>query len=268
MPTLESPPLLEVVLLSPHRDDAAFSCGLLAARLLQAGAVVHLVNVCTQSDYAPYLPADDEPRTMQVSRTRRAEDVAFLQALNDTGGKATTAAMTDLDWSDSPLRLGVATDRVRDVVDVPPAEIAFLADAFAPWRNADAVLAPLAIGNHIDHRLVCAAACRAFSPDRLGFYQDLPYACWMSPDEREATAAALQQQYAGAPLLQWNHAVATPAVARLGRKRQYCLCYASQIAPDLADLMEADAVQLYQGEQMHLPEVLAGRLTALLREGT
>lgn len=44
---------MRVLVLSPHRDDAAFSCGLILHELLSAGHSVSIVNVCTVSRYAP-----------------------------------------------------------------------------------------------------------------------------------------------------------------------------------------------------------------------
>ena len=63
---------MQVVVLSPHRDDAAFSCGLLLGALLAAGAGVTIVNVCTVSDYAPYLRNDGSDRIRQVTAARAA----------------------------------------------------------------------------------------------------------------------------------------------------------------------------------------------------
>ena len=69
------------VVLSPHRDDAAFSLGLAVDSWLAAGHSVSVLNFFTQSAYAPYsdvetLHAND--RVSFVSAVRRREDVAIL----------------------------------------------------------------------------------------------------------------------------------------------------------------------------------------------
>lgn len=248
---------MHVVVLSPHRDDAAFSCGLLLTQLLRAGATVELVNVCTESDYAPYLEGNGEPRAEQVSQTRREEDLHFLQALRDHSG-AGRCSMSDLHWLDSPLRLGIATDRVLQAPNAAVADITALAEALRPWRDADVVLSPLALGNHIDHRLVRDAACLAFSAN-LGFYEDLPYACWVPDDVRnEAIRAVLQFLKAETTLWQppWHEDEAL--------KQQYSMAYSSQIAAPLAESMARDAVR-QQGERMHLSPGLTTALDKLLR---
>ena len=248
-----------IVVLSPHRDDAAFSTGLLLTRLLRAGTDVHLVNVCTESDYAPYLPEASPPGAAQqatVSAIRRTEDERFLETLHHAAG-AGRCTLHDLPWLDSPLRLNIATNRVLDFADATAAEVNSLAATLQPWRAADAVLAPLGLGNHLDHRLVRDAARQAFASHQLGFYEDLPYACWLQPTDRQAAAAAILQQIAPETTAPWTTAhlrIVTPLHPQ--QKKLYALCYPSQIAADLADSMNDDALILQQAERMHLPPSL------------
>lgn len=248
---------MHVVVLSPHRDDAAFSCGLLLTQLLRAGATVELVNVCTESDYAPYLETADEPRVRQVSRARRDEDLHFLQTLRDISGSG-RCSMTDLHWLDSPLRLGIATDRVLQAPDAVAADVTALAEALRPWSAADVVLSPLALGNHIDHRLVRDAAFLAFSAN-LGFYEDLPYACWVSDEVRHAAVEDVLR-FLNAETALWQ----PPWQDDADLKKRYSVVYSSQIAEDLADRMAQDAAR-QRGERMHLPPALVAALDQILR---
>ncbi len=249
---------MHLVVLSPHRDDAAFSCGLLLTHLLRVGATVELVNVCTETDYAPYLSGNSEPRTAQVSRTRRAEDLHFLQSLREATSSGRTT-MTDLDWRDSPLRLGIATDNVLQAPAETEATVAALAQAFAPWRQADVILSPLALGNHIDHRMVRDAASLAFSPQQLGWYEDLPYACWMPAAERTQTV----QDTLRCLSAQTSAWTAPYQSGDLALKQRYTLCYPSQIAADLAERIAQDAAD-QRGERMHLPPTVTAKLDATL----
>lgn len=249
---------MHLVVLSPHRDDAAFSCGLLLTYLLRAGATIELVNVCTETDYAPYLSANSEPRATQVSHTRRDEDLHFLESLREATA-SDRITMTDLDWRDSPLRLGIATDRVLQAPAETETTVAALAQALSPWRHADVILSPLALGNHIDHRMVRDAASQAFSSHQLGWYEDLPYACWMPDDERTQTVHS-NLRAVSAQTSPW---ITPYQPADEALKRRYALCYSSQIAADLADAIARDAAN-QRGERMHLPSTLAATLDSIL----
>lgn len=55
---------LDVVVLSPHQDDAAFSLGLTLARLAAAGRRVCVLNCFTHSAYAPHGADGDVVRVM------------------------------------------------------------------------------------------------------------------------------------------------------------------------------------------------------------
>ncbi len=255
---------MRLAVLSPHRDDAAFSCGLLLTQLLHAGVTVQIVNVCTQSEYAPYLPETGELRVAQVSGKRHVEDLCFLQALH--AASATTACtMADLGWFDSPLRLGIPADAVLEVQEVATGDVRRLARALAPWAAFDVILAPLGLGCHIDHRLVRDAACAAIPRARLGFYQDLPYACWMSPDERNASTRELLRTSGYGPLPAWRAPAYADAASAFLLKQSYAVGYSTQIAPDLADLIASDAARHHGAECLHLPPSLAKKLSAALQ---
>ena len=69
---------MKIVVISPHRDDAAFSLGLSIGCWLDAGHAVNVVNCFTRSAYAPYAEFEfihSNDRMARVSALRLREDV-------------------------------------------------------------------------------------------------------------------------------------------------------------------------------------------------
>jgi LmbE family N-acetylglucosaminyl deacetylase len=221
---------MQVAVLSPHRDDAAFSCGLILSKLIEAEVSVTIVNVFTTSSYAPYLTIGESDRVSQVTLARANEDDTFVDLLYRKAGVAQRCmTLVDLGWEDLPLRWHAKDDQSLAPSMLRPDEVSALSDALRGLAEQYIVLAPLALGGHIDHRLVRAAAQRAFHSSSLVFYEDLPYACRM-------TAAECQAARVSDSLLRevWLPNDRTEA----GLKRASALCYPSQIAPDVADEVE------------------------------
>ncbi|AFL88673.1 putative LmbE-like protein [Terriglobus roseus DSM 18391] len=252
---------MRVLVLSPHRDDAAFSCGLILHELLSAGHSVSIVNVCTVSRYAPYASQDSHDVTRLVTALRMREDLVFIQTiLRATGAKSDQVHLGDLAWQDLPIRWGTEDAHSLSPADLRQDEVQSLARSFASLPFTDLVLAPMALGGHIDHRLVYEAARHTFSSARLLFYEDLPYACRMSADKRENSALSPGQvlQEAWFPL--------EPASA--ASKRDYAMCYPSQIAVDVSDEMQTYAMAHSGRERFSAsPEALQKLRTALQRQG-
>lgn len=222
---------MSVLVLSPHRDDAAFSCGLLLAKLVSASIPLRIANVCTVSDYAPYANlANSVDLTADITRLRAAEDFMFaMQLQHDFNSEHQQVELLDLGWKDAPLRHTIATEDVLGAGMVPPDEVARLVAVFRSLAPARVVLAPLALGGHMDHRLVRLAAIDAWSGSDLVFYEDLPYACRMPAEERtRQTRQALPPDFQCAQTLP----------AKSGEKRRRAMCYPSQIAAEVADEME------------------------------
>jgi LmbE family N-acetylglucosaminyl deacetylase len=172
--------LLNLLVLSPHRDDAAFSLSLSLARWLGEGHEVTLLNVFTRSLYAPCADLRHVPqreRLDYVSRLRRDEDCEFVQTL---GG---SFRMLDLDLDDAPMRLGCDASTVCDM-DIDPDDPAtpHIEQALRQWLNAQEIpgkcglILPLALGHHVDHRVARDAALPFSTRFPCAFYEDLPYA--------------------------------------------------------------------------------------------
>jgi LmbE family N-acetylglucosaminyl deacetylase len=232
---------MKVAVLSPHRDDAAFSCGLILSQLIRAEVSVTIVNVFTTSSYAPYLTQGDGDRVSQVTLARAQEDKAFLNLLvHEKNVDPCCITLEDLAWQDLPLRWRTDDDLSLAPSALRPAEVSALSKAFGALSEQDIVLAPLALGGHIDHRLVRAAAQRAFVPSALVFYEDLPYACRMTATERQATRASESASETWLPR----------SSILEGLKRAFALCYPSQVAPEVADEMERFAEEHSRKERI------------------
>lgn len=170
---------LRVTVVSPHCDDAALSAAATLDVLARRGAAVTLVSCYTRSAWAPCLPG---ATVEEVTRAREEEDERYVRGL---GGRCLRLALPDL-----PLRRPGRP--VFDSAEAEDGEDAHaLAEALGPHLDADAVLAPLALGGHADHRVVRAAILAAGRHLPLAVYEDLPYAFRLSPRRIAGEAAAL-----------------------------------------------------------------------------
>lgn len=248
---------VRVLVLSPHRDDAAFSCGLLLSKFATISVPVEILNVCTISVYAPYtrLARGADPQE-EITQQRAREDIAFTEHLQlYSARKPLWAKLSDLGWKDAPLRHAIPAEEVFAGGAVPADETARLAGNYRSLAPASVVLVPMALGGHLDHRLVRDAAIDAWSEDELVFYEDLPYACRMSSVERKEQTRRL---------LPWACETARTPPAISGDKRRMALCYGSQIAPNVADEMEDYCAGLGSTERLHGSNAALRMLARLL----
>ena len=165
---------MKIVIVSPHRDDAAFSLSLAIGSWLKAGHFVSVVNCFTRSEYAPYSDVESlhpNDRRSYVTALRLREDEAWCRHF---GSKLTHI---DLSLKDAPLRLRCTVDEVcitpvrQD--DKSLLKIAKAIEAMAP----EVLVLPLALGRHVDHMTARDAALPLCSIERIcAFYEDLPYA--------------------------------------------------------------------------------------------
>lgn len=237
---------MRITILSPHRDDAAFSCGLTMLALLRAGAQLTVLNVFTQSDYAVDLATVDAsmPLMQAVSRARRLEDESFLADLASAAGRdADSVQLVDLDELDAPLRLAVQTERVLES-PLTTDEVALQAKQLAErasrlLRDEDCVFAPLALGDHIDHRVVREAARLAVAPGELCLYEDLPYAARISFSERKAQTNVAIRSNSGERMIRYTLRLQNGPHL----KSRFAVHYPSQIAPEVAEEMARYAAE-------------------------
>jgi LmbE family N-acetylglucosaminyl deacetylase len=168
------------VYLSPHLDDAVFSCGGLIARQIAAGESVTVITVCAGDP--PQGPLSDFARALHMLwhaagppvPARREEDLAACKRLG--------AEAIHLEIPDAIYRLDSSTEALYPSLfevfgplntgesDLPQELTRSLSALLTPDAS---VYVPQAIGGHVDHRLTRLAA--EYLDRSLIYYRDMPY---------------------------------------------------------------------------------------------
>ena len=249
---------MKILVLSPHRDDAAFSLSISIAQWLAAGHRVSVLNCFTRSLYAPLSDADHahpNDRLGYVSALRRREDEHFIRKL--PGATRSNIELLDLNIKDAPLRLRCASDAVCDR-EVDPADRSIpkiqksLASQIAAGK-VEATVLPLALGHHVDHRTARDAALPLSISVPCAFYEDLPYAT------RPGIAIDLEafRRDASTRLHEALYPALCQAAAAVQTKRRLILGYASQIDDEAADLISSFASRYDGGERLWVNDAWA-----------
>ncbi|MCU0511323.1 MAG: PIG-L family deacetylase [Anaerolineae bacterium] len=272
--------------LSPHFDDAVYSCGGLLHRLAQAGETV---RVYTVMGALPPDPLPDSPIVQELHArwqatdpvaTRRLEDETALHALNAEA--AYNSLIPDAIYRLSPARVPLYPAAAALFATVQPDDpalrllIAKIPNCHTLWQrilfddvtgamsfeqNAapPTVYAPLAAGQHVDHQIVrdwALVIARAHPEIHLRFYEDYPYI-------REP--AALHQALAAFPHRLTAHTVHLTDEA-VQAKMQGIAAYRSQFSSfwqDEADLRQ-DLLSVLRRTGDGIP---AERLYSLAEDG-
>ena len=173
--------MIDVLILSPHLDDAALSCGGLIWQLANAGNHVHILTIfagdepTTQlSPFAKQLHHDWKIISGQVFSSRRTEDKQSCAGMG--------ASYEHWDFLDCIYRKDANGNHlyptwqhiIGDLRLEDEPLILKLADKFQQLSPAKQIYAPLTVGNHADHRIIRRAAEIAY--DNLLYYEDFPYA--------------------------------------------------------------------------------------------
>lgn len=172
---------MRYIFLSPHLDDISLSCGGIVNHLHNKGINVEIWSffagipkLITLTPFAKSLH-DRWNLSIDAPVVRRKEDINACKILGatykhfdyldciyrvDEQGKPIVEKEEDLyqDLSSSQFPL------VRDISSLIQSEI----------TRDDNLIAPLTIGNHIDHQIIFQAAIN-FSENTLMFYEDFPY---------------------------------------------------------------------------------------------
>ena len=225
---------LKIVVVSPHRDDAAISLGLSVDAWLAAGRSVNVMNCFTRSVYAPFSDAyslHENDRLSYVTALRAREDMAWSKLYR---GPLT---LSDLRLKDAPLRFRCSAEEVLGRPVSPTDKAIGVIRKGLSRSGGNAFVLPLAVGGHVDHRTACEASAPAAAGEvPCAFYEDLPYAA--RPDGAEQVEHAvvdaatllgepLQPIFVAAPPVNVDEAVA--------RKRRMAQLYDSQIDTDVVD---------------------------------
>ena len=161
----------EIVVLSPHPDDAALDCSDHILAWKELGLQVSVVTVFTRLvTSSTEGPARDSLADLQ--RIRIYEDNKAMSALgvswNQLGfvDAAFRYDRENLRYSDVGRRRSTSNDQVLNV----------LIRTILSLRNQSVFVVPLGVGGHLDHILVREAAEGAVDPTDLYYYVDYPYA--------------------------------------------------------------------------------------------
>jgi len=203
-----------VLVLSPHLDDAAISCGM----LMSASAKAHVVTLLAGPPAGDYGIGEWDARcgfesSAAAMAARRAEDGAAMAILDVQAHYE--------DFLDSQYG---ALPSVRHVATA-------VAAAIAEWRP-DTVLLPLGL-HHCDHERIHAGALEAMRQYRGAMqwlaYEDLPYAARAGVVQSRlralGAAGIAATRVAATPL--WRDATATRGAGEA--KTRALAVYASQL---------------------------------------
>lgn len=202
-----------------------------------------VVNFFTVSSYAPHSTRAPIP---EISSVRAREDQRALAVIDPR------IRVEALGLLDAPLRLNISAASISAPENTslqPAGETESLRVRTQIYFARGLVLAPLALGNHIDHRAVHAAAVKTGRAQSLAFYEDLPYATWTSPDELAARVAETERatQVALKPIVvRSSNAAAT--------KKRLVSRYQSQIDRSEAVIIARFSSSYGGGERIWVPK--------------
>lgn len=184
----EHPPSGPLLLLSPHFDDAALSCG----ALLDRGEPVHVVTVLAGEPAPPRRGQWDERCGFRDSAesiaTRRAEDERAL-----AGHRLTFLQLPEAQYLDGARPAGHAEVVAAAMADAVGTVVV---PAGAGWsggplrrRTRRAFRRRVDPARHPDHVFVREAALAAVGERRVLLYEELPYSLAGGADHEAARAA-------------------------------------------------------------------------------
>lgn len=207
--------------LSPHLDDAAFSCGGTLAVLARADWRVTMATLFTGSvadpkGFALACQTDKGlPAEVDYMALRRGEDVDAARALG-------IAQARHLPFREAPHRGYASAPElfadVRPDDEIVPDLTRALADLIAETAP-DLILAPQAVGGHVDHVQVVSALFDLAPAIPILWWHDFPYTV-RDAEPREP----LRERFAGLPM----RAMAFDDAAQTA-KYDACAAYASQL---------------------------------------
>jgi LmbE family N-acetylglucosaminyl deacetylase len=246
---------LKILILSPHRDDAAFSLSIAITHWLTACHTVTLLNVFTRSRHAPYSDAafvHENDELSYVSAMRLREDEHFLRRItqNLPKGLKSNLHMVDLNLKDAPIRLRVPLEELSDT-PVNPADpsIEKIRKALTKQSEAgamEALILPAALGNHVDHLTVREAAMSFSTSVPAAFYEDLPYAATYPSAATDLEALREAAEERDEPLSPVLYQIESAVEC----KRRLVLGYASQIDDEAGAIISSFAARYNGGERL------------------
>ncbi len=233
---------MNLLVVSPHRGDAAFSLAFAIDGWRKAGHRVTILSVFTRSRHAPFSDVDtlhENDQMSYASAMRRREDEAFLRQMPGL-------TMLDLNGKDAPIRLRCEESEVRTAEvradDKMLGKIQrAIAEIAASPRGLQGLVLPLGLGGHVDHRTVRQGATPEDATMPCACYEELPEA---AEPGAEAEVAARAAAWPSGPLAP----VFGPSLQTAAWKRRMALLYGSQIDAATADTI-AGFAERYGGRE-------------------
>jgi LmbE family N-acetylglucosaminyl deacetylase len=231
-----------LTVLSPHRDDAVFSLFLTLSNWANWPLELQVLNFFTISSYAPW----SRPESMAaISAVRAREDRKAIKLTSNN------IRVHSLDLLDAPQRLNIGLNEITSAEisgRLSQDELQFLAKQIVRYCGCGLVLAPLALGGHVDHLAVHKAALLGLAPHRIGFYEDLPYATWTLENEIKARIQAIA---ADTKTRLRAEVIRSKQPSRM--KLRTAALYRSQITREQAQAIARFAYNYRGGERLWLP---------------
>ncbi len=231
------------LLLSPHFDDAAFSCGGTAATLAANGWNVVVATAFTRSVH----PASGFALACQ--RDKGLDDAADYMALrrneDDAACCSLGARSVLLDLPEAPNRgygSAAALFAPPSPDDVVAGPLSVFLTKLVAAERPDLLLAPQGCGRHVDHLQLIAALLRLPGPlPPLGFYRDTPYVIRDMHAEPDPRVAALAASPVVVPLDQEARTAKQRAVGCYRTQLGFQFGSAAQAADAIERLMQREA---------------------------
>ncbi len=172
----------DTIILSPHLDDAALSCGGQIYLKTAVGQSVLIVTIMAGDPPASGLSTfaqslhDRWQLNSQAAAQRRDEDIVAASIL---GADTLHWTVADCIYRQEP-QTGESYYRSEQAIfgELNPAEsllVNKLAEHLTTLPQTNQIIAPLGIGNHVDHQITRLAAEQEFG-ENLGYYEEYPYA--------------------------------------------------------------------------------------------
>jgi LmbE family N-acetylglucosaminyl deacetylase len=172
---------IDVLYISPHADDVAFSASVRLARDVQAGRRVAVLTLFDATGVTASSTARNEATQSFFDPRRREEDQEFAACF---GVELLRLDLPDFICRHPNADLRRVPDVLRDAALSAGAPL--VAEIYAKIEATLAsgvreVVGPLGVGHHVDHQLAFGAtrAIAVAHPQlQVRFYEDIPYAFW------------------------------------------------------------------------------------------
>jgi hypothetical protein len=231
-----------IEIISPHIDDAAFSLANYIQQQIKEHQPLRIINCFSISDYHV---GTEKLDLQQVTNIRKSEDNAFRGFLDNK------IEFIYLDLNDAPIR-GYAkctfdgTFRPDDQLQIEK-----LYNYFIKGENSTQFIAPLGLGDHIDHIICNSAICKLDPNSIRAFYEDLPYAGRMSESEIIVKVKLIEAR------LRIRLQPVIVGKAFVDSKEDICRLYKTQIKDWYIEKIRHHLMRLQGGERLWVKKIQA-----------